>query len=84
MSAVPLNPDPEYGLGRDVRPARPMAAVGLPRAWRAADVAARASEVFVDFGEEATDQLRRALPHVRANRFTLATIEKYDVMITGL
>ena len=81
MSAVPFNPDPEYGLIQDLRPTRPMAAVGVPRAWRAADVAARASEVFVDFGQEATEQLRRALTHIRANRFTLATIEQEDLRL---
>ncbi|HMS79901.1 MAG TPA: transglutaminase domain-containing protein, partial [Burkholderiaceae bacterium] len=90
MSAVPSAPDPDYGLARDGRVARAPAATskaassGLPRAWRCADVAARTGEVFFELGDEARAQVALAWPHIRANGFTLATIEQEDMRLPAL
>ncbi len=81
MTASALAIDPEYGMARGA-PASPLlASVGLPRAWRAADLSSRADEVFFDLGDEARSQIRQALPHIRANGFALANIEQEDLRL---
>jgi hypothetical protein len=84
VSALPAVPDPEYGLARDGVAPAPMAAVGFPRAWRADDLRTRSGEVFFELGDEARAQIRQALPHIRANRFELQTIEQEDMRLPAL
>lgn len=84
MSALPAVPDPEYGLARHGGASPLAAAVGFPRAWRAVDLQGRSGDVFFELGEEAREQIRQALPHVRANRFVLATVEQEDMRLPAL
>ncbi len=84
MSALPSIPDPEYGLARDTGATPLLAAVGFPRAWRAIDLESRSGDVFFELGDEAREQIRRALPHVRANRFGLPTVEQEDMRLPAL
>lgn len=84
MSALPSTVDVDYGLAAPARREPLRAPVRFPRAWSAQSLALRQDEILHDVGDEARVEILRALEHIRANRFSLATVEQEDMRLPAL
>ncbi len=81
MSALPSTFDVDYGLAAPLRREPLRALSHFPRAWSAEGLARREDELFHDLGDEARIEIRHALEHIRANQFSLATVEQEDMRL---
>ena len=84
VSALPSTLDVDYGLAAPVRCEPLRAPMRFPRAWCAESLAQRQDELFLEVGDEVRIEILHALEHIRANRFSLATVEQEDMRLPSL